>query len=64
VIEARLENGQRIVQRRFRVGAARQPFWLILGRTPSDEVARLNVSLSVTAGRAVELLVNQRTTTQ
>jgi len=60
-IEAQLENGQKIVQRHFRVGAARQHLWLLLGRTPSNELARLNISLNMDEAispHAIDLIVN------
>jgi len=59
-IEARLENGQRIVNAAFGWVPHGSPSGSSWGGHQSDEVARLNVSLSVTAGRAVELLVNPK----
>jgi mono/diheme cytochrome c family protein len=45
-VEARLEDGQPVVQRHFRVERVPQTLWLILGRAPSAVVGTLQVSLT------------------
>ena len=54
-LEASLENQRAVVQRQFRVDRAAQPLWLILGRTSSNQVVNVVLSLP-SAKRTVELI--------
>src|SRR6266487_2467900 len=44
-VEARREEGQPVVQRRFRLEGAGQPLWLILGRRSSGVVKNLKIAI-------------------
>ena len=44
-VEARREEGQPVVQRRFRLEGAGQPLWLILGRRSSGVVENLKIAI-------------------
>jgi cytochrome c2 len=45
-MEARMIGGQPVVQRRFRIGSASKPLWLLLGRRPAIGGQRVNFLLS------------------
>jgi mono/diheme cytochrome c family protein len=59
-IEARLIDGQAVVQRRFHLEGVKQPLWLSLGRQPTD-AAKINLLISAgeTDGRPTAELVTQ-----
>ncbi len=45
-VEARWEEGQRVVQRHFRLKGASQPLWLILGRRSPEPVGNLKIAIA------------------
>ena len=45
-VEARREEGQPVVQRRFRLEGAAQPLWLILGRRPAGAAQDLKIEMA------------------
>lgn len=53
-VEARLDGGRSVVQRRFRLERVPQPLWLVLGRGPRSIAERLHVDIAAaqTGGRA------------
>jgi len=52
-VEARLEQAQRVVQRRFRLDKVPQPLWLILGRRPATLARSLQVDFTATQARGM-----------
>ncbi|MEO8429017.1 MAG: DUF6797 domain-containing protein [Verrucomicrobiota bacterium] len=58
-VEARLEESQRVVQRRFRLERVPQPFWLILGRRPST--AAVNFKTAITTDQVGGKLAVEQT---
>lgn len=58
-VEARLENGERVVQRHFRLERVPHSLWLLVGQRPSQATPRIALSLEVdnpNERRAAELM--------
>src|SRR6266568_1389061 len=51
-VEARLHEGQRVVQRRFRLEKVPHPLWLILGRRPATLARNLRLDFTATQTRS------------